>query len=185
LDAPDLWLWDVIVSPGQTSYTFVADHVSGARPAYLSVSLQGASDFEGVTDHHVRASVNGTFAGETTWDGKRPATLEAELPPGVVHDGTNVLELKNVGDTGAAYSFVFLDRFSVRYPRGLLAAGGTLEGSVAATGQAAVEGLLPSSVLLDTTDSPRWRRGGACTPAGPGRPRGGGRPPLAPPARSG
>src|SRR4029453_18655355 len=106
-----------------------------------------------------RARVNGTLVGETTWDGKRPSALEVELAPGAVHEGTNVVELENVGDTGASYSYVFLDRFSVRYPRALVATGGKLEGSFDATGQAGVDGLPASTILLDTTDVPRWQRG--------------------------
>ena len=45
----------------------------------------------------------------------------------MLREGLNALELENVGDTGAA-SLVFLNRFSVRYPRALVASGGTLEG---------------------------------------------------------
>jgi parallel beta-helix repeat protein len=166
LDAPDLWLWDVIVSPGHTSYPFTADHVSGTSPAYVSISLQGGSDFEGVIDHHVRVKVNGQFVGETRWDGKKPTSLDLELEPGGLREGSNELELEEVGDTGAAYSLVFLNRFTVRYPRGLVATGGTLEGSFASAGQAPVDGLSSSSVLLDTTDTPRWRKGATVTATG-------------------
>src|SRR5262249_46071262 len=108
LEAPDLWLWDVIVSPGHASYSFPVDHAGGTSPAYVSISLQGGSDFEGVIDHHVRVKVNGQFVGETTWDGKKPTSLDLELEPGLVHDGTNTFELEDVGDTGASYSLVFL-----------------------------------------------------------------------------
>ena len=40
----------------------------------------------------------------------------------------------DVADTGASYSLVFLNRFSVRYPRGLVASGGTLEGTLRLVG---------------------------------------------------
>ena len=86
--------------------------------------LQGASDFDGVTDHHVRARVNGAYVGETTWDGKKPKALELELEPGVLREGLNTLDLEDVGDTGAAYSMVLLNRFTVSYPRGLRARAG-------------------------------------------------------------
>jgi hypothetical protein len=166
LHAPDLWLWDVIVSPGQTSYTFEADRVSATGAGRVSISLQGASDFDGVVDHHVRVRVNGTYVGEATWDGKEPESLDLEIGPGVLHDGTNVLGLENVGDTGAAYSLVFLNRFSVRYPRALVASGGKLEGGFAATGRATVESLAASAVVLDTTGTPRWRTGATPTATG-------------------
>ena len=130
LNAPDLWLWDLVVSPVEKSYAFTADHVSAARPAYVSISLQGASDFTDVVDHHVRVSVNGTYLGEASWDGKEPKSLDLEIGPGVIREGANTLELENVGDTGASYSLVFLNRYSVRYPRALVASGGTLEGTL-------------------------------------------------------
>jgi Peptidase family C25 len=63
-----------------------------------------------------------------------------------------------VKNTGASYSLVFLNRYSVRYPRALVASGGTLEGTFASSGQVTVDGLLPSSVLLDTTGTTRWRQ---------------------------
>jgi CSLREA domain-containing protein len=163
LEAPDLWLWDLIVSPAQKSYTFTADHVSAARPGHVSVSFQGASDFSDVVDHHVRVSVNGTDLGETTWNGKEAKSLDLEVAPGVLREGLNTLELECVGATN---SLVFLNRFSVRYPRALVATGGTLEGTFAASGQAVVDGLPSSSVLLDTTGTPRWRQGALPTPTG-------------------
>ena len=166
LEAPDLWLWDVLVSPDEKSYTFTADHVSAARPAYVSISLQGASDFDGLVDHHVRVSVNGTYLGEASWDGKEPKSLDLEVGPGVLQEGLNALELENVADTGAAYSLVFMNRFSVRYPRGLVGSGGALEGTFASSGQAVVGALPSSSVVLDTTGTPRWRQGAVSTPTG-------------------
>ena len=69
-----------------------------------------------------RFRVNGVVVGETTWDARLPERVDAEIGAGVLREGANSLELENVGDTGAAYSMVFLDRFTVRYPRTLAAA---------------------------------------------------------------
>src|SRR5262249_28764106 len=156
LDAPDLWLWDLLVSPVSKSYAFAADHVSSGSAGHVTVWLQGASDFDGVTDHHVRVRVNGVMVGDATWDGRLPNTIDADVPAGVIHEGANTLDLENVGDTGASYSLVFLDKFAVRHPRGLVARAGTLEGSFATSGQASVDGLEATGVLIDTTDAPRW-----------------------------
>ncbi len=167
LDAPDLWQWDIVVSPGTKSYSFAVDHLSpSSSSARLVVELQGASDFEGVVDHHVRVGVNGSPAGEASWDGKLPKTLELEVGAGILREGENTLELENVGDTGAAYSMFFLDRFSLSYPRTLVASGGRLEGRFAFSGQAEVQGLAASSILLDTTETPRWLLGASATPTG-------------------
>ena len=61
--------------------------------------------------------MNGTFVTEALWDGKNAHQLEAEIAPGVLREGENALELENVGDTGAAYSMIMLDRFRLEYPR--------------------------------------------------------------------
>ncbi len=167
LDAPDLWLWDVVVSPGTGTYDFAVDKLVPGYAGRLSVDLQGASDFDGVEDHHVRVRVNGTLVGETQFDGKKPTSLDLAIGPGVLLEGANVLSLDNVGDTGAAYSMVFLDRFRVSYPRRLEATAGTLEGGFEQTGTAMVAGLGSPAVVLDTAGrAPRWLTGAAATPAG-------------------
>jgi hypothetical protein len=76
------------------------------------------------------------------------------------------MEREFVGDTGAAYSTVFLNKFAVRYPRKPVALQGTLEGSFGSTGQASVEGLSRASILIDTTDVPRWLTGLVATATG-------------------
>src|SRR5262249_14974461 len=43
------------------------------------------------------------------------------------------------------------------------------------SGQVVVEGLVPSSILLDTTDTPRWKKGASVTPTGLSFPGQGGR----------
>ena len=161
LDAPDLWLWEVLISPVTKSHPFTIDQLaSTSEPARLSVDLQGGSDFAADPDHHVRLYVNGAFVGETWWDGKLARTLAADVPSGLLLDGANTLQIENVGDTAADYSFVFLDRFSLSYPRLTSAAGGVFEGTVSAAGIVDVAGLGSGSILVDTTDAvPRWLTG--------------------------
>ncbi len=167
LDAPDLWLWDALMSPQVKSYPFTVDHLSTTRPARLTVVVQGGSDFAGVVDHHVRVGVNGTVLGEDTWDGKTSRTLEVDVPPGLLSEGANTVDVENVGDAGASSSMVLLNRFRVTYPRLLVATGGTLAGRFPRAGQALVEGLGGSDVaILDTTATPRWLKGASRTPSG-------------------
>ena len=163
LDAPELWLWEVLVSPVTKTYSFTIDQLASAsEAARLAVDLQGASDFEADPDHHVRISVNGAFVGEASWDGKLPRTIEAEVGPGLLLEGANTLQIENVGDTAASYSMVLLDRFSLSYPRLLSAAGGVFEGTVSETGSGIVEvsGLAADSLVVDTTGAaPLWLTG--------------------------
>ena len=77
---------------------------------------------------------------ETTWDGKREQIVEAELPAGLLAEGANAVTLENVGDTPAAYSMVFLNRFEISYPRTVTAQAGVLEGIWFESGAALVSG---------------------------------------------
>ena len=167
LDAPALWLWDVLVSPVTKSYPFTVDRLaSTSAPAQMTVWLQGTSQFEANPDHHIRVSLNGIPFGEASWDGKMPQTIEADISSGVLREGSNTLQIENVGDTGAAASLVLLDRFSLAYPRATSAVAGVLEGSFTESGTVEVAGLAAGSILLDTTEgAPRWLTGAT---AGPG-----------------
>jgi len=159
LEAPDLWFWDALLAPLTKSYPFevrgLAPSVESAR---LSVWLQGGSDFAASTDHHVRIAVNRTSVAELYWDGKTPKKIEVEVPPGVLTEGENRLEIENVGDTEAQYSLIFLDRFTVEYPRIAEAEGERLEGGWSVSGTAAVTGLSPASYVVDVTEEgrPAW-----------------------------
>jgi len=152
LQAPDLWLWDVLFAPAKKSYLFeIADLASSSKPARIAVFVQGASDLETSPDHHLRLYVNGVLVGEGELEGKTAHRIEAAFPPEVLREGQNDLTLENVGDTGAAHSMVFLDRFQVEYPRHL-SAGGEIRGRFDASGVASAPGL-----GLDVTDPiPLW-----------------------------
>jgi hypothetical protein len=111
-------------------------------------------------DHHLRLYVNESLAAETSWDGKAEHLVEALIPPGVLLEGDNTLRIENVGDTGAAYSLVFLDRYALSYPRVLAAEAGVLEGTFRHFGEAEITGLASGAALLDVTqEPPRWLSG--------------------------
>src|SRR6185436_2616287 len=77
LEAPDLWLWDLAVSPGSSNPTFTTRELSNTKTGgQLHVVLQGGSDVPGIVDHHVRVKVNGVLVGETTFDGGREEVLD-------------------------------------------------------------------------------------------------------------
>jgi uncharacterized delta-60 repeat protein len=156
LDAPDLWLWDVFVAPVSRSYTFrVEDLASGE--ARMRVWLQGTSDFEADPDHHVRVAVNGAFATERFWNGKDPVEIEVDLPPGVLVEGNNTLELEALHDTGASYSMWMIDRFEIDYESRAPASSGRVEGTWTRSGAAVVTGLSAAPIVVDTTGlAPRW-----------------------------
>jgi CSLREA domain-containing protein len=165
LEAPSLWLWDVLLSPVSRSYPFTL-HSPLDGEAKLEVYLQGASDFEAAPDHHVRAFVNGSFVSESSWDGTESRTLEASVPAGVLREGRNDLTLENVGDTGASYSMVFLDRFVVTCRERPVAAQGELRGSFQESGRVSAEGLGEGSLLIQTSPGPSWISGASAGQVG-------------------
>ena len=158
LDAPDLWLWDLLMAPATKSYDFTVSGLALApEPARLRVWLQGTSDLETPDDHHIQVAVNGVELAEARWDGKMPRLVDVELAPGVLHEGENQLSLTSPGDTEAAYSLVMLDRFEVDYPRVVEIKGGSLEGRFTESGPVRVTGVDGPVYVLDVTDSsPRW-----------------------------
>jgi hypothetical protein len=158
LDAPDLWLWDLIFAPATKPFPF---DLSALAPgdATLTIWFQGTSDFPADPDHHVRLYVNGTFVSELSWNGRESRKLEVALPAGTLREGENVLAIENVGDTGAAYSMVMLDRFEVDYPRRTLAVEGRFEGLFPHAGTAEVGGLSRGALVLDVSgENPTWLR---------------------------
>jgi hypothetical protein len=117
----------------------------------LKIWLQGASDFAADPDHHVQVYVNGTFVGETRWNGKEAEELDLEIGAGILREGENVIDVENVDDTEATYSMVMLNRIELRYPRRLEAVDGYLEGSWSLSGTAEVTGVGPQAHVLERT----------------------------------
>ena len=167
LEASDLWLWDVAISPGSSNTTFKTEGLSSSETeGRLHAVLQGATDVPGLLDHHVKVRINGVFVGEAGWDGATEHVLDLPVPAGTFVKGTNTLSLENVGDTRAGSSIVFLNRFRVSYRHRLAAIQGRLEGRFEATGSAEIEGASGSSFVLDTTGVPRWLSGATATATG-------------------
>ena len=160
LEAPDLWLWDLLFAPVVKSYPFeVSSLAPSGEASTLSVWLQGVSDFTANPDHHVRVYVNGTLVAEVSWDGKRANKIDVDLWPGLLQEGDNVLELENVGDTEATYSMVMLDRYALEYPRVALTDDGRLRGRFRASGAAELSGFVTGAHVLDVTEGdaqPSW-----------------------------
>ncbi len=89
-----------------------------AGPAQLHVELWGVTDHPDVTlDHHVEVALNGVVLDELLFAGLSQQRLDAELPPGLLHEGENTLTLTLPGDTGAPFDLVHLDRYGVTYRR--------------------------------------------------------------------
>jgi hypothetical protein len=161
VDAPDPWLWDVVLGGYERTKPFTLSGVDPSAPGTLVVDLLGASQSGNDADHHVLAAVNGVEVGEVTFAGKQAWRLTATLPAGLVREGANELTLTNAGDTGVQ-SLVFLDRFTVEYPRTAAATAGLFEGIWSGDGAASVS-VTGVPAVLDVTGAARWLTGFAAS----------------------
>ncbi len=157
----DIWQWDWVFGPMTKSFPFEVTNLSPVpEAAQLRVWLHGASDFPQNPDHHVRLYVNGTLVTETWWDGETPHQVDAEIGPGLLQEGENILDMEDVGDTDAAYSMAMLNRFEVSHPAELVAEQGALQGSFTEPGAAVISGVEVGGYVLDVTGvHPQWLTG--------------------------
>jgi len=115
----DYWLWDFIIAGGdQKAFAIRSDGASGdSRQAMLTVYLKGICDDPDVSpDHHVVVSVNGTQIGGGFWEGTAARKLELPFDQGLLNDGENAIQVRGLLDTGAAYSYFYVDSFDLTYP---------------------------------------------------------------------
>lgn len=115
--ADDLWLGDNFLGShpvlGARTNQFVLERVAPeAGGGRLTIELASNSD----TVHRFGARLNGVEVGTTQWSGRVRMKWEIPLGPGFLREGTNVLVLESRGER---VSLAYLDRFGVRYPRGL------------------------------------------------------------------
>ncbi len=107
-------------SPAAKTFPLEVSALAGSD-AWLHVDLWGVTNWPATPDHHVQLSVNGTLLVDERFDGLVAKSYDLALPPGLLFEGTNVLEVRLPGDTGNAFDLVHIDRYSVTYPRQLVA----------------------------------------------------------------
>lgn len=121
----DKWMI-VYQSPSSWDFPFEVDSLANTSSAHLSVNLWGMIDLPAETDHHVAISVNGSDLSDIYFGGIREQEISADIPVGVLKEGTNTLKVTVMGDTGTPYDMVFMDKFDVTYPRTFQAKDGRL-----------------------------------------------------------
>jgi len=101
--------------------------VTDVAAATLRVEIMGGTDWPAAPDHRVLVELNGVQVAEEVFDGLVAVPIEVSLPPGLLVEGTNSLRVVAPGDTGVAGEVVWIDRFSIEYPREIIARDGGLE----------------------------------------------------------
>jgi len=157
----DFWLWDYIVGgiPGLDEKDFkvnldgVSD-VSADDMASLSVYLQGVSDDPNAgNDHHVEIHLNGNFIGEGRWNGTDAWEYTFAVDQALLNEGENTVTVKGFLDTGAEYSFFYVDSFNLTYQRSYRAVNNRLIFPGSESESVTVHGFLkPEIMVFDITD---------------------------------
>ncbi|HEV2844158.1 MAG TPA: C25 family cysteine peptidase, partial [Thermoanaerobaculia bacterium] len=161
----DYWFWAFLQGGdptfGRQVFTLDAPGVSlGA--GLLTVTLHGATATGVPGEHRVTVALNGTPLGETSWQGLEERTASFSIPPGLLAETGNQVELMGSLGNGAPYSFTYVDGLDLSYPRSLRAAGDLLAFTAETAAPLTVTGFSnPNVRLVDVTDplQPRWITG--------------------------
>jgi hypothetical protein len=175
----DYWFWEFLqagdATYGHHAFAVDAPSLGSSAGGSLTVNLQGATDSGVAGEHHALVSLNGTPLGETSWQGITARSATFDIPPGVLRESGNQIEVTAVIGAGAPYSILYVDSFDLAYRRSLRAAGDALAftaDTAQGTAGIAVAGFsAPAVRLLDVSDPlrPRWLTGVAAQ-ADPGAP---------------
>lgn len=159
----DYWFWDYLLpgdaTDGHRSFTIDVPSVAASNGVTLQVRLQGAAS----VPHRAQISVNGTPAGEVTWNALDATATEVAVPAGVLHSGANTIRVDGILEPNAGFDVVYVDGFTLHYPRAAQPENGRLE-MTATPGSAIAAGPFAAGALaFDITDRthPRVLRGAA------------------------
>lgn len=104
--------------PAALTFEVSADQlVSGAGGATLALDVWGVTSWAKTPDHHVRVLVNGNPVAEATFDGQAAQRIVAALPEGSIHEGVNQVRVELPNDLGFPWDVVYVDGFTLTYPR--------------------------------------------------------------------
>ncbi len=101
-EAPEVWYWTRLThvdpEPFRQFLQLPGFRSALRRPVSLTVDLRGwsaaARRIEGMSDHRVEITLNGTLVGAGEWDGETPHRIAAQAPAELVRPGRNVLEIQ-------------------------------------------------------------------------------------------
>src|SRR5436305_13092797 len=142
LPVEDFWIWKSLF-PGFPGYDRAALSVQVPAPAVgsatLTINLYGFADSQ-----RIGLSVNGQSFGEIAWSGSGPYTGTVALPPGLLQDGANQIEIVALD----AARGLWLDFFDLTYPHLYRAAADRLTFRAAAGGTVSLSGFRSADVAV-------------------------------------
>ena len=138
---------------GQLQETFTLPEKVSAANEKIEVLLWGGTTFPEAPDHSVRIKLNGQTLVESTFDGASKSLIQADLPPGLLVSGPNVLTVQLLNND-LDYDLVMLESIRVDYTRKLVAVADRLSfaGTVDAVSTAAADRMFADA--FDNEGSP-------------------------------
>ncbi len=140
------WFWQPIYAPGKISHTIaLTDAVSG--PLTVTVRLWSHTRFTPTPDHRLQLHWDDTLQGQWDWGGQGMQALTAswnETAP----QGSHILTLETPAISDAGIAIVWIDGWTITYPRASVPPDGLLR----AQGQALTVGEAGLAVL-DVTEA--------------------------------
>jgi peptidase C25-like protein len=142
LPVEDFWIWKSFF-PGYSGFDRATLGVQVPAPASgaatLGINLYGFADSQ-----RIGLSVNGRSLGEIAWSGSGPYTGTVALPPGLLRDGANQIEIVAL----EASRGLWLDSFDLTYPHLYRAAADRLAFRAAAGGAVTLSGFRSADVAV-------------------------------------
>jgi hypothetical protein len=121
----DHWYWDKLFQPDDTSGSYaigVEKPLTSGPNATLTLWLQGYTDPGQNPDHKVSVAVNGTFIGETTWNGAIAVEAAFSVSSSLLVNGQNQVSLTLPG-VGTVVEGMWLDALALKFPTGQAGSG--------------------------------------------------------------
>jgi len=114
--AGDFYFWDFVLSGdptfGRRTFNVQIPAMTNANGASLEVRLQGALKD---AQHTARVYLNNTSLGDLSWASFDGRTATLTIPPGVLLDGANEIEVEGLLAPGASFDVFYVDGFTVTY----------------------------------------------------------------------
>lgn len=168
----DFWFWSAVnITPGSSansrrSFTVEAPAALAASPATLRVALQSANTQDVLDEHHAQLWLNNSLVGEARWQGIARTIATAAVPPGVLLEGTNLLEVVAVLEPAVESSTFYVDYIELESQRHYRAARDVLQFTGDGHAVIAVHGFASTPLVFDLSN-PRLPKRVQVTPEAP------------------
>ena len=121
----DHWFWQQLSAPITKTFTLTTSALLPG-PARVQIAAWGSTAAPANPDHAYRLVLNDQALGDFTWDGQGHQPIEAEIPAGVLREGSNVLTVVAPGLPQIDADITYLNWIALEYPRAFAAQGDRL-----------------------------------------------------------